>query len=108
MSWLQGEWSGQGLGGECEEVWSSARGGSMLGTFRLIQDDKLVFSEFMEIAEIDGSIVLRLKHFGSDFIGWEVKDKHVEFKLVKVTDDTFYFDGLTYKKKDDNTMKFLW
>ena len=105
ISWLQGEWSGQGLGGTCDEVWSSPGGGSMLGTFRLIKENKLVFSEFMEIAEVDGSIMVRLKHFGNDFVGWEEKDKYVEFKLVKVTDDAFYFDGLTYKKTGDNSME---
>ncbi len=105
LSWMQGEWVGKGLGGDCEEVWSSPRSGSMLGTFRFMQENKLVFSEFMEILETDGSLLLRLKHFGSDFVGWEEKDKHVEFKLVKVTDDAFYFDGLTYKKIGENDLE---
>ena len=105
MAWVQGAWLGEGLGGLCEEVWSSAKGRSMLGTFRMIKNNKLMFSEFMEIAEIDGSLLLRLKHFGNDFVGWEEKDKYVEFKLVKVTDDTIYFDGLTYKKTGENSME---
>jgi hypothetical protein len=105
MSWIQGAWIGKGLGGACEEVWSSPRGGSMLGTFRLMQENKLVFSEFMEIVEAGGSLLLRLKHFGSDFVGWEEKDKHVEFKLVKVTEDACYFDGLTYKKTGQHSME---
>lgn len=104
ISWLRGEWTGTGLGGFCEEVWTSARGGSMLGTFRVIKEDKPVFSEFMEIVEADGSILLRLKHFGNDFTGWEEKDKYVEFKLVKIEGDSIYFDGLTYRKTGENSM----
>ena len=105
ISWLQGAWIGEGLGGYCDEVWTTPKAGSMLGTFRLINDDGLLFSEFMEIKEDSGSILLRLKHFGRDFIGWESKDKFVEFKLVKVSEDAVYFDGLTYKRVGENTME---
>ena len=105
LQWLHGEWFGEGLGGTCEEIWSSARAGSMVGTFRLIKDGKQLFSEYMEIVEQEGTILLRLKHFGSDFVGWEEKDQHVTFKLVKVTGDTHYFDGLTYRRLDENTME---
>jgi hypothetical protein len=105
ISWLPGAWIGEGLGGYCDEVWSIPKAGSMFGTFRLIQDDKLLFSEFMEITESDGTILLRLKHFGSDFIGWETKDKHVTFQLVKITEDAAYFEGLTYKRTGENAME---
>ncbi len=105
MAWVQGEWVGEGLGGLCEEVWSSARGGSMLGIFRLIKDEKLLFSEYMELVAVDGTISLRLKHFGNDFVGWEEKDRHVAFKLVKIDGDNIYFDGLTYRKTGENTME---
>lgn len=104
VSWLRGEWVGEGLGGLCEEVWSSARGGSMLGTFRVIKENKLVFSEFMEFAKVDRSILLRLKHFSNDFKGWEEKEKYIEFKLVKIDGDNIFFDGLTYRKTGENTM----
>ena len=105
ISWLQGAWVGEGLGGYCDEVWTTPKAGSMLGTFRLIMDGELLFSEFMEIKEEGSSILLRLKHFGRDFTGWEEKDKHVEFKLVKLTEDAVYFDGLTYKRIDESTME---
>jgi hypothetical protein len=104
-SWLTGGWEGEGLGGICEEIWSPAKAGTMLGMFRIIKDGKQAFSEFMEIKEQDGSILLRLKHFGNDFEGWEEKDKHITFKLVKETRDALYFDGLTYRKKGDLTME---
>jgi hypothetical protein len=104
MSWLRGEWAGAGLGGYCEEVWTSARGGSMLGTFRVIKEDKPVFSELMEIVEAGGSILLRLKHFGNDFTGWEERDKYIEFRLVKIEGDSIYFDGLTYRRTGENSM----
>ena len=105
VSWLRGEWAGEGLGGYCEEVWTSAQGGSMLGTFRVIKEDKMMFSEFMEIAAVDASILLRLKHFGNDFTGWEEKDRYVEFKLVKIDGNTIYFNGLTYRRTGTRTME---
>ena len=29
LAWLEGSWSGDGLGGHCEEHWSAPSGGSM-------------------------------------------------------------------------------
>ena len=103
--WITGSWVGEGLGGYCEEVWSPIKAGSMFGVFRMIKKDELVFSEFIEIVESDGSILLRLKHYGKDFVGWEEKDESVVFKLVQVTDDALYFDGLTYRKVGNNEME---
>ncbi|GJM29687.1 MAG: hypothetical protein DHS20C17_23220 [Cyclobacteriaceae bacterium] len=106
-SWITGAWEGEGLGGYCEEIWSPAKGGSMFGTFRVIKNHQLQFSEYMELTESDGSILLRLKHFGKDFTGWEEKDKYVEFKLVKISEGTLYFDGLTYRKTNENEMEVI-
>ena len=38
---------------------------------------------------------MQLKHFGSDFKGWEEKDETVDFKLVKIEKYAVYFDGMT-------------
>lgn len=103
--WITGSWTGEGLGGYCEEVWSPIKAASMFGVFRKFKENELVFSEFMEIVESDGSILLRLKHFGKDFVGWEEKDESVVFKLVQATDDALYFDGLTYRKIGDHEME---
>ncbi|MGE5798156.1 MAG: DUF6265 family protein, partial [Ignavibacteria bacterium] len=45
-----------------------------------------------------------LKHFSKEFIGWEEKDKTVDFPLVRIGDKEVIFEGLTYKKSDDGKL----
>ena len=44
LSWLAGHWRGEGLGGQCEEIWSAPQAGTMMGTFRLMKDGEVQFS----------------------------------------------------------------
>ena len=39
-----------------------------------------------------------MKHFTAEFIGWEEKDKFVEFRLVAAAADELRFDGLTLRR----------
>lgn len=105
FEWLQGAWKGEGLGADCDETWSSPAGGCMLGTFRMAKDEELIFTEFFMLVRNETGIVLKLKHFGSDFTGWETKDKSVDFPLIKVENKTAYFGGLTYQLQDDGSLK---
>ena len=43
MSWLAGTWTGGGLGGVSDEVWTEPRGGVMMGMYRMTKSDKPVF-----------------------------------------------------------------
>lgn len=98
ISWLAGAWSGTGLGGVSEEVWSKPNNGVMVGTYRLIIDNKPIFYEMMWMMESEGSIILRLKHFSPELVGWEEKDKTVDFKFVDRVGDRMRFSGLTFEK----------
>ena len=102
VRWLAGHWKGEAFGGIVEEVWTPALGGSMMGAFKLVVDDKVEFYELETIMEIDETLVLRLKHFGNDLKGWEGKDETVDFRLVKVAGNKVYFDGFTIEKISDN------
>lgn len=104
FSWLTGYWVGEGFGGVGEEMWSQPMANTMLGTFRLVNDGKLSFSEIMMLSVKDGSASMRLKHFDSNLKGWEKKDEFLEFKLVKLGKDAAWFDGLTYQLKDDGSL----
>jgi Domain of unknown function (DUF6265) len=104
LAWIQGRWVGEGLGGTVEEIWSPPMGDSMLGMFRLVKNGKVVFSEHCVIVESEGSLVLRVKHFDANFKAWEEKDVSVNFPLVKLTANEAYFDGLTIRKKDADTV----
>ncbi len=107
MSWLAGTWTGAGLGGDTEEIWSSPRAGVMMGVYRLIRDGEPVFYEIMTLSEIDGSLELRLKHFHADLRGWEERDDSVAFALVARSKGRFCFDGLTLEPRGDEVVAYL-
>lgn len=98
ISWLAGDWVGTGLGGVSEERWSKPNGGIMVGTFRLIIDGKPIFYEMAWLMEHKGSLVLRLKHFSPVLVGWEEKDKTVDFPFVDRSGDKMRFSGLTFER----------
>jgi hypothetical protein len=79
----------------------------MMGMFRLVMDGKLVFTEHFVLVEDGGTLTLKLKHFDPAFRGWEEKDKHVTFRLVKVEKDAAYFTGLTFRKTADGMDVFV-
>ena len=104
VSWVQGHWRGEAFGGITEEVWTPPVGGSMMGAFKLVVEDQVQLYEIETITEENNSLIFRLKHFHSNLKGWEEKDKTIDFKLVKVTEDKVYFDGCTFEKISENEM----
>lgn len=102
VKWLSGHWRGQAFGGLIEEVWSPALGGSMMGAFKLVVDNNVQFYEIETISEENQTLIFRLKHFNKDLKGWEEKDQTKDFKLVKVTENKVYFNGLTLEKVSEN------
>jgi Domain of unknown function (DUF6265) len=101
IEWLSGYWKGTGLGGDCEELWMPANDNGLHGVFRFSEKGKLQFTEYMVIEEKEGSLKVRIKHFGAGVNPWEEKEKWVEFPLVKIEDQTAWFNGLTYIRKGD-------
>jgi len=107
LAWLQGHWVGEVFGGPAEEVWTPPLAGSMMCVFKHVIDGKVNFYEILTISEEKGSLILRLKHFDNKLKGWEEKDVTRDFRLVKIENDIAYFDGLTFKKLDDEKMNLL-
>lgn len=105
MAWLAGTWRGTGLGGVNEEVWSEPQGGIMMGMYRMMKDSKPVFYELLTLSETAGSLQFRLKHFHANFVGWEEKDKTVDFNFVKKEGNRYYFDGMTFEVTDRDNVK---
>lgn len=105
FAWLAGHWSGEGLGGTCEEIWAPPLGDNVIGLFRFLKDGKTQFTELFSLVKEGESLVLKPKHFNPDMTSWEEKDKPVQFPLVKVSPNEANFDGLTYRKKDDDTLE---
>jgi hypothetical protein len=97
VSWIAGNWRGEALGGVFEETWNAPLGDSMMGIFRLAKNGKVEFYELLTIVPLDHSLLLRLKHFSGEMVGWEEKEQTVDFPLVKLTEKEAYFDGLTFR-----------
>jgi Domain of unknown function (DUF6265) len=105
LAWLAGRWTGEGLGGRIDEVWSEPDGGAMVGYFRLVRDGKPVFYEILTLLESEGSVELRLKHVNPDMTGWEEKDRFITFRLLKHDKTGAYFSGLTFRRISDDVLE---
>ncbi len=102
VSWVSGHWRGEAFGGITEEIWSPALGNSMMFSFKLVVDDKVVFYELGAITETDSTLLLQLKHFEPDFKGWEEKEESETFKLVKIEGNRVYFNNFTFEKINED------
>lgn len=102
VAWIAGHWKGEAFGGITEEIWSPPLGNSMMFSFKLVVDDKVVFYELGMITEKDGTLLLQLKHFDANLKGWEEKDESLSFKLVKLDNNQVFFDDFTFEKVSDD------
>ncbi len=58
LAWLSGDWTAQRSNGEfIEELWTSPRGGTMVGSGRTVRDGSTTFFEYLRIEARPGSIV---------------------------------------------------
>jgi len=105
LAWLAGSWSGEAFGGTFEETWNPPSGGTMVGLFKLMRDGRPEMYELMRIADVDGRVVLEVKHFSADFTAWEEKDEAVRFPLVDARDGYAAFDGLVFERQDDGSIR---
>jgi hypothetical protein len=105
VAWIAGHWQGEAFGGMAEEMWSPPFGGSMMGMYKMVKDAAVVFYEFLTIVEDGDSLLLKLKHFDAALNGWEEKDVSIEFPLVACSANEVYFDGLTFRLADRDTLE---
>ncbi|MCO6360893.1 DUF6265 family protein [Roseivirga pacifica] len=104
VAWIAGSWRGEAFGGQIEEVWTPPFGDSMMGSFKLVNNDKVTFYELCQIKAQNETLILRLKHFDGDLIGWEEKDESMEFPLVKLEKNKAYFDQFTFELVSENQL----
>ncbi|MCC1485001.1 DUF6265 family protein [Winogradskyella immobilis] len=104
IAWISGTWHGEAFGGITEEIWSKPSGGSMMASFKLIADGKIVFYEIEVIREVNNTLMLQLKHFNNDLKGWETKDETVDFPLKEITQNKVVFEGMIFEKVSANEM----
>ncbi len=102
VDWLVGNWVGTAFGNRFEEVWNPASAGTMVGFFKLYNDDGVVFYELLLIVEEEGSLSLKVKHFSENFHAWESKEDFINFKLVKIEPNAIHFSGLSFYRDGPN------
>lgn len=103
-AWLAGSWTGTGFGQHFEEVWNPPSAGTMVGFFKLFGDDGVTFYELLLLSVEEGSLSLKVKHFNADFTAWEEKADFVNFKLVKKEPDALHFGGISFYRRDADTI----
>lgn len=105
FDWLVGHWRGAGLGGRVDEIWYRPASGMMAGIFSAARRDSVFFFELMTLTPSGPSLAMHLKHFDHALVGWEEKEDHVSFALVRVAADSAFFDGLTYVRAGPGTLR---
>ena len=103
-SWLVGSWTGTGFGQNFEEVWNPPSAGSMVGMFKLMNDEGVSFYEILLLTVEDETLSLKVKHFNADFTAWEEKADYVNFRLVAMEDDALHFGGISFYRRDADTI----
>ena len=64
----------------------------------------MILDEIEWIAEEEGSLTLKLKHFHADFTGWEEREELITFPLVRLSGGAAYFYGLTFCRVDKDSL----
>lgn len=100
--WMVGSWTGTAFGKRFEEVWNRPSAGSMVGMFKLFGDDGVSMYELMAMTVEDGTLSLKIRHFGADFTAWEEKDEDVGLKLVKKEDDALHFGMVSFYRRGND------
>jgi hypothetical protein len=96
VRWLEGDWEGKLEGGMQQYMAFAPVSGHMPGFGRgWGPDGNIWYYEINDFVEVDGSLEFRVKHFSGELADWEGKDGFLRHRLVALTDNTFYFDGIT-------------
>lgn len=98
-SWLVGSWEGTAFGKQFEEVWSPASAGTMVGTFKLFDENGIEFYEIMVLEVQEGSLSLKVKHFSPQFHAWEEKEDFVNFRFVAKAENALHFSGISFYRR---------
>ena len=104
VTWLVGNWSGEAFGASFEEHWNPPSAGSMVGFFKLLNDDEVSLYELLLLVEEEGSLSLKVKHFNPDFTAWEDKEDYVTFRYIMSDDEAIHFSGISFYRIDDDNM----
>jgi hypothetical protein len=104
LTWLAGDWQGEGDLADMREHYSAEAGGTLLGTNREVRDGKTTGVEFMYFEEKDGKVTLT-EWFPGRFTLHFALVTHDADAWAFETRDTGVLDRLTYRRLDDRHMR---
>jgi hypothetical protein len=104
MAWLAGRWRTRAFGGIGEETWLPAADGALAGIYRQRGDDGVGFYEILVIRQLEGSLILQLRHFDAALLGWEERTETVDFPLVAVEAQAVLFEGMSFDRRGPDAM----
>ncbi len=70
LAWLQGHWSGDWGPRTATQIWTEPRGGMMLGTLQIVENNKTIDVEFFLIRQTARGVEYRVLHFTSSLKPW--------------------------------------
>lgn len=91
LAFLSGRWVSEKYAEVQEENWSPVTGNSIIGSFRIVHDDRPIFYEFWVVEVDENRPVLKLKHFNTDLAGWEDKNTSTKMPLTSHSEDDAVF-----------------
>ncbi|MBX7221883.1 MAG: hypothetical protein K1Y36_18160 [Blastocatellia bacterium] len=99
LHWMAGHWVQKQGDMIFEEIWSEPEGDSMMCAFRVVKAGKPMLYELCAIEQTPAGPTLRLRHFNSGLIGWEEKDKPLNWPLVKLEPHLAVFECIEHGNK---------
>lgn len=105
LAFMVGHWKGDEAMGGPEEGWLPPAKGVMVGVFRWPSVGGRYVIELLTIAEEEGGIIFRFKHFDPDVTSWE-KDRANTYKLAEVVDGCATFAGLDTPENVPATIQY--
>jgi Domain of unknown function (DUF6265) len=74
FSWLEGRWQGTWGPRVAEQTWLAPKAGTMLGTFRLVENEKVLVLEVFTLVQKPEGIDFYFRHFTPELVPWEKTD----------------------------------
>jgi hypothetical protein len=71
LEWLAGRWRGEWGPRVAEQTWFAPEAGMMVGTFRLVENDKTLVIEVFTLVEKADGINFYFRHFTPELVPWE-------------------------------------
>jgi hypothetical protein len=94
LAWLQGEWNGAWGPRMAHQSWSEPHAGTMLGTLQIVEGDKTLVVEMVELTNTPLGVEYRLLHFTPTLAPWEPSGPAV-LSLTSIDSEKIVFENLS-------------